>query len=74
MLALCQSKLDKESCKLLADVANGNPSLRELDLAWNEVSALNMWELVQNIEFCKHISFLNLSFNSFRGSKTQDIV
>jgi hypothetical protein len=46
MLALCQSKLDKESCKLLADVANGNPNLRELDLAWNEVTSLNMWELV----------------------------
>eukprot|EP00347_Sterkiella_histriomuscorum_P021600 403333417 len=74
VLALCQSKLDKESCLLLADVANGNPNLRELDLAWNEVTSLNMWELIQNLEFCKHISFLNLSFNSFAGQRTADIV
>lgn len=33
-----------------------------------------MWELIQNIEFCRHISYLNLSFNSFAGSKTNEIV
>ena len=59
---------------LLADIANGNTNLRELDLSWNEVTSLNMWELIQNIEFCRHISYLNLSFNSFAGSRTADIV
>jgi hypothetical protein len=33
-----------------------------------------MLELVQNIEFCRNISFLNLSFNSFVCSRTEDIV
>lgn len=33
-----------------------------------------MWELVQNIEFCKQIQYLNLSFNSFAGQKTNDII
>ncbi|CDW82841.1 UNKNOWN [Stylonychia lemnae] len=74
VLALCQSKLDKESVLLLADIANGNTNLRELDLSWNEVTSHNMWELIQNIEFCRHIQYLNLSFNSFAGHKTQDLV
>ncbi len=33
-----------------------------------------MWEIIQNIEFCKNISYLNLSFNSFVGSHTNEIV
>ena len=41
VLALCQSKLDKQSVKYLGDIANGNLGLRELDLSWNEVTALS---------------------------------
>lgn len=33
-----------------------------------------MWELIQSIEYCRHLSYLNLSFNSFAGPKTDDIV
>ena len=40
-LALCQTKLDKESVHYIADVANGNTKLRELDLSWNEVTSLS---------------------------------
>lgn len=29
---------------------------------------------MQDIEYCKHISYLNLSFNSFACSKTNEIV
>lgn len=33
-----------------------------------------MWDLVQNFEFNKSLRFLNLSFNSFVGPHTNDIV
>lgn len=35
---------------------------------------LDMWELIQNIEYCRHISYLNLSFNSLAGNHTDEIV
>lgn len=78
--------MDKQSVKYIGDIANGNINLRELDLSWNFVSSIrklnslsligiiDVRELVQNIEFCRHISYLNLSFNSFGGSYTNEIV
>jgi len=74
VLGLCQTKMDKDSMLLLGDIVNGNYHLRELDIAWNQVTAMNMWELVQNIEFCRNLSYLNLSFNSFVGKHCADIV
>lgn len=84
-LALCQIKLDKQCLSLVADIANANPALRDLDLSWNQTTALSMLllsnllildmcELMQNIEYCRNISYLNLSFNSFVCSKTDEIV
>ena len=37
VLGISQSKLDKDSVNFLADIANGNTKLRELDISWNEV-------------------------------------
>jgi Ran GTPase-activating protein (RanGAP) involved in mRNA processing and transport len=82
---LCQSKLDKQSVKLIGDLVNANFRLRELDLSWNQVSSLSniisnhrllidVWELVQAIEYSKNLSFLNLSFNSFAGPNIAEIV
>jgi hypothetical protein len=34
-LSICQSKLDKTSVHYLADIANANTFLRDLDLSWN---------------------------------------
>lgn len=41
-LGFNQTKLDKTSMNHIADIANGNSDLIELDLAWNQVTSLSI--------------------------------
>lgn len=45
VLGISHNKLDKESMHYLADIANGNVMLRELDISWNEVTSLSKQSL-----------------------------
>lgn len=70
-LSLVAASLNKESMKKILDFVKNSKVLMDLDISYNELTFLEMGELISALPANKRLQYLNLSWNSIGpGTKT----